>query len=228
MAATPESIADIHTIVGLIDYLSRGQDALAALTLVVTGAFAWIVKSYVSAQLWAYHRRTRVFEIMLAIRTEIDKGIRQYIVSFNEETKAQIVETINEMRRHRRYRDLITASNNERMVFDHIKGDITILPTEAIGPVVAFYTAEQYFGTCYDSLGSPATTQRGYEAMLKVLDEVYLAAADSISSGQDAIRAIDWCVAQIERKNQVLFLIHAAAAICGIYILIYAVTRWPF
>lgn len=42
------NVADVNSLSQLVDYLAQATEGLAALVLVLTGALAWAVRSYVS------------------------------------------------------------------------------------------------------------------------------------------------------------------------------------
>ena len=105
--------------------ISEAQSiVLAAMFAALVGAASWLGKSAVDGLVWFYRRMTREIEMTVALRAEIETGVKSLEVFAKEETAASIKA---QMAASPDYRFFVPL-DHDYFIFDLVKPDISLLP----------------------------------------------------------------------------------------------------
>ncbi len=218
--------SEIETLSQLIDYLAQASEGLAALVLVMTGAVAWAVKSYVATLVWYYRRRSQVNELASILRSDIKHSIEGYRRNFNEESKQNTIDILNGMQQGQQFRPFVTASSQDNPAYVR-HYDMSILPPQMSEPYAAYRISEMEFDASYAALGNPRLPEAGYKGILATIEEVYRDSASCIAEGERAIAAFDAGVAKNNHTNARLYVVHVGLVVIIVIGLWRVATTWP-
>ncbi len=218
------SVTNIGSLSGFVDYVREGE-ALGALILAIAATLAWIFNKYYAYLYWRHTKDIEIIENLIALNTEITQNTKSFRHNFILKTYRQALANARAMVFSRERQPMITGEAGENAVFDSIKSRVTILPTDIIEPVIAYYTKEAEFTASYASLSNPILAKRHIEITLSVIRTTHLDAIKCIKQGNATAKKIADKIRELDRGIQVRIVLNASLGFLAIAALL-ATVRW--
>jgi hypothetical protein len=207
----------------LIDYFQQAG-ALNALLLGVFGTTAWFFNKYYSFQYWKYTKDTETIEYLVAVLTEIKLNTNSFARNFTDESRDQAKANASAMEAAGERGAMITGEAGENAVYDSLKSKITVLPTDLVEPVVAYYNLEAEFSASYSSLSNPALAKRPVDLTLEMIETTHEDAIACINQGKLTQVAIREKIIYLEERKLNLIVIHTLISLFIVAVFIGKVT----
>ncbi|MBC8037608.1 MAG: hypothetical protein H7X89_10375 [Rhizobiales bacterium] len=219
-----ETVTNIGGLSGFVDYVRDGE-ALGALILAIAATLAWIFNKYYAYLYWRHTKDIEIIENLIALNTEIVQNTKSFRHNFTLRTYRHALANARAMTYSRERQPMITAEAGENAVFNSIKSRLTILPTDIIEPVIAYYTKEAEFTASYASLSNPILAKRHIEITLTVIRTTHLDAIKCIKQGKATSIKIADKIRELNQGIQIRIAANAALGIVAIAALL-ATVRW--
>lgn len=167
--------------------ISEAQSiVLAAMFAALVGAASWLGKSAVDGLVWFYRRMTREIEMTVALRAEIETGVKSLEVFAKEETTASIKAQMAASPDYRFFAPL----DRDYFIFDLVKPDISLLPEASIREVVRFYDGMGAFDALLASFQDSRFESFPAERRMTYIGSMTRAAADVVADGIAAAKVL--------------------------------------
>ena len=180
----------IISISTLLSQLNSLTNIASALLLAVIGAGTWLGQKYFSFITDTWIKKSNANETAQAILADIQTTRTNYVATFTNESFERSKNAITEMHRLRKLRPLLMASTSDNYIYELVRKDFSRLPSNVLKPIIAFYTSDQLFDSCYKLLGSQEFAKSPKSVMIKSLQENYDACKETIKFADAAILAI--------------------------------------